>query len=80
MSNRNEEIKTIVKLLRAAWLANPELRLGQLLVCANRPDKPVPEIFHATDKKWESSLRKLAKVARTNMVYEPGIGMVEVSV
>lgn len=59
MSNRNEEIETIIKLLRTAWLANPELRLGQLVVVALRTVEACPEMFYATDRRAKSALRKL---------------------
>ena len=59
MTNRTEEIETIVKLLRAAWLANPELRLGQLVVAALRTVEAYPEIFYATDRRAKSALKKL---------------------
>ena len=59
MSNRNEEIETITKLLRAAWLAHPDLRLGQLIVVAIRPTEPVPQVFYATDRAVKSKLRKM---------------------
>jgi hypothetical protein len=35
--------------LRAAWVASPDLRLGQLIVNAIRPANPCPDIFHAED-------------------------------
>ena len=59
MTNRTEEIETIVKLLRAAWLANPELRLGQLVVAAVQPTNPVPEVFHVGDGWIKSALKNL---------------------
>jgi len=35
--------------LRQVWSESPDLRLGQLLVNAIRPDEPCPEVFYVED-------------------------------
>jgi len=42
-------IDDVLAALRAAWVASPDLRLGQLIVNAIRPANPCPDVFHADD-------------------------------
>jgi hypothetical protein len=39
-------IDAVLASIRAAWLADPSLRLGQLLVNATRSAMPVPELYY----------------------------------
>ena len=43
-------IGVLLDTLRAVWEANPDLRLGQILVIATKPKDPTPEIFHIEDE------------------------------
>ena len=54
-----KRIDRMLELLSEAWHANPDLRLGQLLVAAIKPDRPAPSVFHAEDDRIESGLKEL---------------------
>jgi hypothetical protein len=41
------------------WEQSPDLRLGQLLLSAVRPEQPCPEIFHIEDDRLAEGLREL---------------------
>lgn len=43
-------IDVLLNTLRAVWKANPDLRLGQIVVIATKPRDPTPEIFHIEDE------------------------------
>jgi len=43
-------IDDVLAALRDAWLASPDLRLGQLIVNDARPSNPCPEICHMEDE------------------------------
>jgi len=51
-------IDRIGEMLRDVWKANPDLRLGQLLVNAIRPSQPCPQLFYAEDSVVENGLAK----------------------
>ena len=42
-------IDLIIEKLRNLWKANPDLRLGQLLVNLIRPQEPCPQVFYFED-------------------------------
>ena len=42
-------IEVMLNALREAWLKDPDVRLGQLLVNHSRIDEACPEIFHLED-------------------------------
>jgi len=46
-----ERVNEIIKALERNWKRNPDLRLGQLITIAVKPNNPCPEIFYAEDKK-----------------------------
>ena len=52
-------IDAMLTLLSQVWQRSPDLRLGQLLVCAARPDQPCPEIFQIEDDRLAEGLRDL---------------------
>lgn len=43
-------IDALLNTLRAVWEANPDLRLGQIMVIATKPRDPTPEIFNIEDE------------------------------
>jgi uncharacterized protein YihD (DUF1040 family) len=45
-----ERIEHILATLRRVWDQEPDLRLGQLVVIAAKPQLPCPEVFHANDE------------------------------
>jgi hypothetical protein len=53
-------IDRIVEKLREVWKANPDLRLGQLLVNVIRPSQPCPQVFYPEDTVIENGLEKYA--------------------
>lgn len=53
-------IPRVARLLEAAWLKNPGLRLGQLLDTLN--EGPV-DSFYVTDEDWERAMRLAAGAA-----------------
>lgn len=52
-------IEAMLSLLRQVWEQSPDLRLGQLLLSAVRPEQPCPEIFHIGDDRLAEGLREL---------------------
>ena len=44
--------------LKQVWEANPDLRLGQLLVNLARPTEPCPELFYLEDSKLHEAVRR----------------------
>lgn len=53
-----ERIEEMLSVLRAVWEQNPDLRLGQLLVNAVRPEEPCPEVFYVEDASLLEGLRR----------------------
>src|SRR4051812_37165609 len=51
----------ILDAIREIWEANPDLRLGQLIVNAIRPSQPCPQIFGAEDTVLQKGLAGLFK-------------------
>lgn len=53
-----QRIDDVIDELRARWVENPELRLGQLLVNVVNPSEPCPEIFYIEDRQlfWKLEL------------------------
>lgn len=51
-----DRIDRIIDKLREVWKANPDLRLGQLLVNAIRPSQPCPQIFYPEDDVIQKGL------------------------
>jgi len=56
-------IETLLDALREVWTRNPDLRLGQLLVNAIRPEQPCPEIFYAEDDVTLTALLRMRDTA-----------------
>jgi len=50
-------IKPILLELQEIWEQNPDLRLGQLVVIATRPNDPCPEVFNIEDDHLLDGLR-----------------------
>ncbi|QJW96151.1 hypothetical protein [Frigoriglobus tundricola] len=48
----------MIERLRELWHAQPDMRLGQLLVNVIRPGEPCPRIFYAEDTDTETKLAK----------------------
>lgn len=44
-----QRVDQIIEVLREIWHLQPDLRLGQIVVAAVRPDEPCPQIFYAED-------------------------------
>lgn len=51
-----ERIDRILDVLRAYWMANPDLRLAQIVVNAANPRTPAPEVFCLEDAVIEARL------------------------
>lgn len=79
-----KRIPEIIKSLEQVWQANPELRLGQLLTIAIRPNTPCPGVFYAEDKDTLQGLmafetRKQSKklflddIRTIDMVYDASV-------
>lgn len=51
-------IDRMTERLRELWHAQPDQRLGQLLVNVIRPGEPCPRVFHAEDTDTEAKLAK----------------------
>lgn len=54
-------IPEVCELLQRVWQRAPDLRLGQLLVNAVKPEKPCSEIYGAEDDKIQRGLLALAQ-------------------
>lgn len=67
MRDKNR-IPKVLKELERIWMANPDFRLGQLMVVASRPKTPCPAVFYIEDDKLLEGLR--AFETRTPMVSE----------
>lgn len=52
-------IEAMLTLLGQVWRKSPDLRLGQLVVCATRPAQPCPEVFCIEDDRLAEGLREL---------------------
>lgn len=44
-------IPKIIEHLKRIWKANPDLRLGQLIVVATKPENPCPSVFYIEDEE-----------------------------
>jgi uncharacterized protein YihD (DUF1040 family) len=53
-----QRIDEVLNELRAIWVRQPDLRLGQLVVIAISPQEPQPEIFYAEDEVLLEGLRR----------------------
>jgi hypothetical protein len=62
-------IDAMLTLLGQVWRKSPDLRLGQLVVCATRPAQPCPEVFHMEDDRLAEGLREL--LARLDTAEKP---------
>jgi hypothetical protein len=49
-------IDRMIVMLWELWKAQPDLRLGQLLVNVIRPGEPCPRVFYAEDTDTEAKL------------------------
>lgn len=55
-----KRIDEILNELREVWMANPDLRLGQLVVNVVKPKEPTPEVFYIEDDEFRGRLRFLS--------------------
>lgn len=69
-----KRIEPILELLREVWTAQPDLRLGQILVIAMKLGEPVPRVFYCEDDVVERGLRGMLPVANPVIVAEPDHG------
>ncbi len=53
-----QRIDRLLSELRAAWVADPDLRLGQLITIAAHPTEPQPLIFYVEDDLLLEGLRR----------------------
>jgi hypothetical protein len=44
-------IEAVLSAIKEAWVRHPDLRLGQLLVIATKPQEPCPEVFYIEDEQ-----------------------------
>ncbi len=51
-----KRIDEMLSVLRSIWELSPDLRLGQLIVNASRPNEPCPQIFYIEDDKLLNGL------------------------
>ena len=51
-----QRIDEILDLVRQVWLQDPDLRLGQIIVNATRPDEACPEVFTIEDSDLKRGL------------------------
>lgn len=51
-------IKEILAVLEKIWSANPDLRLGQIIVNATQSKEPCPEVFYLEDSKLLARLNE----------------------
>ena len=56
-------IDRMIEKLREIWHANPDMRLGQMLVNVIRPGEPCPRVFYAEDTDTEAKLAKYPEPA-----------------
>ena len=63
-------IPEIIDELKVLWEANPDLRLGQLIINAINPGTPYSELFYIEDDKLLTSLHKLHVLIRANSVFK----------
>ena len=54
-----DRIDSVIDVLRDVWNCNPDIRLGQLIVCAAEPKEPCPEVFYMEDADLVERLRLL---------------------
>lgn len=55
-----ERIDRILDVLRDYWIANPDLRLAQIIVSAANPRTPCPEVFHVEDEVIERRIAEFS--------------------
>jgi uncharacterized protein YihD (DUF1040 family) len=55
-----KRIDEILNELREVWMANPDLRFGQLVVNVVKPKEPTPEVFYIEDDEFRGRLRFLS--------------------
>lgn len=60
-----ERIDRILEVLRAYWVANPDLRLAQIIVNAANPRTPAPEVFYVEDEVIEAKLANAIRAGQT---------------
>lgn len=54
-----ERIDRILDVLRAYWVANPDLRLTQIVVNAAHPRTPAPGVFYVEDEVIEGRILEM---------------------
>jgi hypothetical protein len=56
-----KRIEPIIQLLWDVWERTPDLRLGQIIVNAARPNEGCPQILHVEDDKIARGLEEMLK-------------------
>ncbi|HOT30423.1 MAG TPA: hypothetical protein PLU72_19775 [Candidatus Ozemobacteraceae bacterium] len=51
-----KRIERMLATIKEKWLLNPDLRLGQIIINAVRPEHPCPEVFYIEDTELEKSI------------------------
>lgn len=51
-----KRIREILRTIQVLWEANPDFRLGQLIVVAVNPKDPTPEVFYIEDDELKKRL------------------------
>lgn len=51
-------ISVILQAVEEVWQAEPDLRLGQLLICAVKPHDPCPDLFYIEDEELLAKLQR----------------------
>ena len=57
-------IPEMLKLIEEIWNENPDLRLGQLIVAAAKPQTPCPQVFSVEDDVMKERLKDLLLLMR----------------
>lgn len=60
-------IPKILNELERIWKANPDLRLGQLIVVGTKPKEPCPEVFYIEDEKLLEGLLAFENPAESKL-------------
>jgi hypothetical protein len=59
-------IPVVLDSLRQVWERHPDLRLGQLIVIATRPDEPCQEVFNIEETELLAGLSNFESILPSN--------------
>jgi len=59
-----KRIDEMLNELREMWMANPDWRLGQLVVNVVRSTEPMPEVYYLEDDEFRARLDVLRKALK----------------